>query len=119
MEKEYVVIRPIRGIQTLCVKAKSKSEAKRLVDSWANSVEGMQLDIEWYGKSIQAIPQKTPKKPVENDLRGAGYSQEEIDQIMRTYDFSPNPVVDRAKCATCGEPLIMGVCETGCGKVAK
>lgn len=27
--------------------------------------------------------------------------------------------VDRANCTLCGKPLIMGVCETGCGLVAE
>jgi len=35
---------------------------------------------------------RAAERELSNDLRGAGYSQEEIDQIMGTYDFSPNPV---------------------------
>lgn len=62
MKKEYVVSRPVRGIQTLCVKADSKAKAKRLVNNWDDSVQGMQLDIDWYGKANDAILQKMPNK---------------------------------------------------------
>ncbi len=54
-EREYMVVRPIRGTQTLFVKARSKADALRKVNSWDSSVEGVQLDVDYYGKARQAI----------------------------------------------------------------
>jgi hypothetical protein len=58
--KEYAVSRKIRGVQTILVNAKNKKEALRLVDSNDDSVEGVDFEIDWYGKAFGAIPQKTP-----------------------------------------------------------
>ena len=48
--KDYVVERPLRGIQTVLVRAKNKTEAKKLVDSNEQIVE-VDFNINWVGKA--------------------------------------------------------------------
>ena len=51
--KTYIVCTPVRGTKTFLVKARSASEAKRLVDDDTSNdaVEGLDFNIDWHGKA--------------------------------------------------------------------
>ena len=53
--KEFIVLRKIYGVQQLVVNAKNKTHAKKLVDSWDESVQGLDFHIEDYGKAFSAF----------------------------------------------------------------
>lgn len=47
--KDYVVTRPIRGIQILIVKAKTGADAKKMADENDRQVKALDAEITWQG----------------------------------------------------------------------
>lgn len=56
-QREYIIKRPIRGVQSLLVIARSKKEAMEKVDGWDHSddVQGLDFDVSHYGKAYVGL----------------------------------------------------------------
>lgn len=60
--KSYIVTRAIRGWQYLSVEVKSKKEAREKVLRFDESVDGIDFDVDYYGRVTRIIEDKPDLK---------------------------------------------------------